>query len=35
MEATYDVHDYINEKREALEKWAKYLADLRDVQGSA
>jgi integrase len=35
MEATYDVHDYIDEKREALEKWAKYLADLRDAQGSA
>jgi integrase len=35
MEATYDVHDYLAEKREALEKWAKYLADLRDAQGSA
>jgi integrase len=33
MEATYDVHDYIDQKREALEKWAKYLADLRDAQG--
>lgn len=29
MEATYDVHDYLDEKREALEKWAKYLAALR------
>jgi hypothetical protein len=30
IEATYDVHDYIDEKREALEKWARYLQDLRD-----
>jgi integrase len=30
MEATYDVHEYLDEKREALEKWAKYLAQLRD-----
>jgi integrase len=30
IEATYDVHDYIDEKRTALEKWAKYLKDLRD-----
>jgi len=28
IEATYDVHGYIDEKREALEKWAKYLAEL-------
>jgi integrase len=35
MEATYDVHDYIDEKREALEKWAKHLADIRDAPGSA
>ena len=28
IEATYDVHDYIDEKREALEKWAAYLRDL-------
>ena len=28
IEATYDVHDYIDEKREALEKWARYLKDL-------
>jgi len=28
MEATYNVHDYIDEKREALGKWAKYLAGL-------
>jgi integrase len=34
MEATYDVHHYIDEKREALEKWAKYLADLQDAHGS-
>jgi integrase len=31
IEATYDVHDYVDEKRAALEKWAKYLQDLRDV----
>jgi integrase len=34
MEATYDVHEYLDEKRQALEKWAKYLADLRDAKGS-
>jgi len=28
MEATYDVHDYIEEKREALDKWARHLAEL-------
>jgi integrase len=28
IEATYDVHGYIDEKREAVEKWAKYLAVL-------
>ena len=28
MEATYDVHEYIDEKREALEKWASYLEAL-------
>jgi len=32
IEATYDVHGYIDEKREALDKWAKYLAELRDGQ---
>ena len=32
MEATYDVHDYLPEKREALERWAKQLADLRDAR---
>lgn len=26
---TYDVHDYLEEKREALEKWAAHLQDLR------
>ena len=26
MEATYDVHEYIDEKREALDKWATHLA---------
>jgi integrase len=30
IEATYDVHDYIDEKRAALEKWARYLQGLRD-----
>jgi hypothetical protein len=29
MEATYDVRDYLDETREALDKWAKYLAELR------
>jgi hypothetical protein len=28
IEATYDVHGYIDEKREALEKWTKYLSEL-------
>jgi integrase len=32
IEATYDVHGYIDEKREALEKWAKYLALLCNGQ---
>jgi integrase len=30
IEATYDVHEYVDEKREALQTWAKYLAELRD-----
>ena len=30
IEATYDVHGYIGEKPETLEKWAKYLAGLCD-----
>jgi integrase len=34
MEGTYDVHHYIDEKRAALEKWAKYLADFRDAESS-
>jgi hypothetical protein len=34
MEATYDVHDYIDEKRDALGKWAEYLGELRDGPGS-
>lgn len=33
MEATYDVHDYLDEKREALDKWASHLVELRDGQG--
>ncbi len=35
IEATYDVHDYVDEKREALERWAKYLAELHDGQRPA
>jgi hypothetical protein len=35
MQATYDVHDYIEEKREALEKWSEHLVELRDAQRSA
>jgi integrase len=31
MEAAYDVHEYIDEKRDALERWAKYLAELRET----
>ena len=30
MQATYDLHEYVDEKREALERWASYLAQLRD-----
>jgi integrase len=30
IEATYDVHDYIEEKRTALEKWAAHLQQLLD-----
>lgn len=30
IEATYDVHGYIDEKREALEKWSGYLTGLCD-----
>ncbi len=26
---TYDVHDYLDEKRDALEKWAAHLAEIR------
>jgi len=35
IEATYDVHEYVDEKREALEKWATYLTELRDAQESS
>jgi integrase len=28
IQATYDVHEYLAEKRDALERWAKYLAEL-------
>jgi integrase len=31
IEATYDVHEYLDEKRDALEKWEKHLAALRDA----
>jgi integrase len=27
---TYDVHDYLDEKREALEKWAEHLIEVRN-----
>jgi integrase len=30
IEATYDVYDYVDEKRVALERWATYLNNLRD-----
>jgi hypothetical protein len=26
--ATYDVHDYLDEKRDALQKWAQFLGGL-------
>jgi integrase len=35
IEATYDVHEYVDEKREALQTWARYLAELRDNQPPA
>lgn len=31
MEATDDLHEYIDEKREALTMWAQYLERLRDI----
>ncbi|MGH8137159.1 MAG: hypothetical protein ACREVV_03035 [Steroidobacteraceae bacterium] len=31
IEATYDVHEYLDEKREALKKWEKHLVELRDA----
>jgi integrase len=31
IEATYDLHEYIDEKREALTRWAQYLERLRDI----
>lgn len=31
MEATYDLHEYIDEKREALTRWAQYLERLRGI----
>ena len=35
MEATYDVHEYLDEKRDALEKWEKHLVELRDAAMSS
>lgn len=35
MEATYDVHDYIDEKREALEAWAAHLSAVSCTRASA
>ncbi len=35
IEATYDVHGYIDEKREALEKWSRYLTRLCDSKVAA
>jgi len=34
IEATYDVHDYIDEKREALGNWATYLEQLHHGRAS-
>jgi integrase len=34
IEATYDVHGYVDEKREALEKWTKYLLELQASETS-
>jgi hypothetical protein len=31
IEATYDLHEYIDEKREVLTGWAQYLERLRDI----
>ena len=31
---TYDVHDYLDEKREALEKWATHLQSLASTSGA-
>lgn len=31
IEATYDLHEYIDEKRDALTRWAQYLERLRDI----
>jgi hypothetical protein len=30
VEGTYDLWEYIDEKRAALEKWEQYLKELRD-----
>ncbi len=32
--ATYDVHDYLDEKRDALDKWARFLAELLPAHAS-
>jgi len=31
----YDLHDYLDEKREALDKWEQYLKSLRDCSAKA
>jgi hypothetical protein len=30
VDGVYDVYEYLDEKRAALEKWAGYLAELKD-----
>jgi len=32
VDEVYDLYDYLNEKRAALEKWANYLAEIRARQ---
>jgi integrase len=35
MSAVYDLHDYVAEKRDALDKWAAHLTALRSADGTA
>jgi integrase len=35
IEATYDVHEYLDEKRDALDRWEKHLVELRDAAESS